>query len=313
MRVPHPIPYQGSKRRLAPVILQCFPDGLQTLVEPFAGSAAVSIAAAYTGAARQFLINDNNKPLIALWRGIVAEPEEIASGYERLWVAQQGRERAFYDRIRDEFNKTHDPVCFLYLLARCVKASVRYNSNGGFNQSPDNRRKGAKPNTMRRHILRASGLLRGKAQFSDKDYREVLASAHPSELLYMDPPYQGVSTERDPRYANGVGFDEFGDALHAANARQLSYIISYDGRTGEKRFGSFLPSTLNLHRIEIDAGPSSQATLLGRTATTFESLYLSPALVQCLGINTTRGSTARVCLSEAIWAEKTTQRTLFGA
>jgi DNA adenine methylase len=41
---------------------------------------------------------------------------------------------------------------------------------------------------------------------------------------------------------------------------------------------------LNLRLIELAAGRSSQATLLGRRAETYESLYLSPALVERLGM-----------------------------
>lgn len=142
MSIPHPIPYQGSKRNLASAILQYFPNDTQRLIEPFAGSAAVSIAAAHTGKASHLLLNDLNKPLIDLWEGIINQPEQLASLYEQLWRSQLGRERRFYDLVRKRFNQTHRPYYFLYLLARCVKASVRYNSNGEFNQSPDNRRKG---------------------------------------------------------------------------------------------------------------------------------------------------------------------------
>ncbi len=45
MYVPQPIPYQGSKRYIAKVILAFFPKAVETLFEPFAGSAAVSLAA----------------------------------------------------------------------------------------------------------------------------------------------------------------------------------------------------------------------------------------------------------------------------
>jgi len=38
MKIPHPIPYQGSKRNLASQILRFFPDEINRLVEPFAGS-----------------------------------------------------------------------------------------------------------------------------------------------------------------------------------------------------------------------------------------------------------------------------------
>lgn len=52
--VPHPIPYQGSKRQLAPVVLSYFPSRFGRLVEPFAGSAAVSLAAAHRRLADTF-------------------------------------------------------------------------------------------------------------------------------------------------------------------------------------------------------------------------------------------------------------------
>lgn len=46
-RLPHPIPYQGSKRKLAPMIDDYLPDGIDTFYEPFAGSAAMTIYAAH--------------------------------------------------------------------------------------------------------------------------------------------------------------------------------------------------------------------------------------------------------------------------
>ena len=149
MKVPHPIPYQGSKRHLAAAILRYFPADIETLYEPFAGSAAITIAAAHQSLANRFVLNDFNKPLIDLWREIINHPSRIASDYAELWSAQNGRERVYYDFVRDKFNETRRPGYLLYLLARCVKAAVRYNSNGEFNQSPDNRRKGAHPDTIR--------------------------------------------------------------------------------------------------------------------------------------------------------------------
>ena len=68
VRVPQPIPYQGSKRRLAPIILRYLPARPERLVEPFAGSAALSIAAAARGCADAFWINDAHEPLWRLWQ-----------------------------------------------------------------------------------------------------------------------------------------------------------------------------------------------------------------------------------------------------
>ena len=80
-------------------------------------------------------------------------------------------------------------------------------------------------------------------------------------------------------------FEEFVEALEVFNARDISYIVSYDGRTGEKVHGRPLPRDLRLRHIELDAGRSSQETLLGRTAVTYESLYLSPALTERLRLS----------------------------
>ena len=137
MRIPHPIPYQGSKRNLATDILRCFPERVATLIEPFAGSAAITLAAAARGLAARYVINDLNTPLVDLWKTIVESPEKLAGQYEGLWRTQHEGRREYYDKVREDFNRTGRPDYLLYLLARCVKASVRYNANGEFNQSPD--------------------------------------------------------------------------------------------------------------------------------------------------------------------------------
>src|SRR2546427_8429262 len=166
MKAPPPIPYQGSKRNLAAQILGFFPQGINTLMEPFAGSAAITLAAAARGLARRYLINDLNEALMELWGRIIQEPQALAKQYERVWKAQHGDRREYYENIRNEFNRTRRPQHLLYLLARCVKAAVRYNANGEFNQSPDNRRLGSLPETMREHILGAAYLLEGKTDCS---------------------------------------------------------------------------------------------------------------------------------------------------
>jgi DNA adenine methylase len=94
----------------------------------------------------------------------------------------------------------------------------------------------------------------------------------------MDPPYQGVSNVRDNRYYAGVEFEEFSQAIEVLNKKGVDYIISYDGSCGEKSYGKELPSNLNCSKIMLNAGPSSQATLLGRRSMTFEALYLSEGL-----------------------------------
>src|SRR3990172_7867819 len=98
----------------------------------------------------------------------------------------------------------------------------------------------------------------------------------------MAPPYQGVCGNRDQRYLPKVDHKQFCAELHKLNDRQVRFVVSYDGRTGTKVYGEPLSSSLGLRHIEVFAGRSTQATLLGRDDVTYESLYLSPALTDCL-------------------------------
>jgi len=276
--LPHFIQYQGSKRNLAKNILQFFPKKVSRLVEPFAGTAAISVATSASQITQSFWLNDLNKPLIELLELSIERPDEIVDFYLKLWNEQHTNSVAHYFEVRSKFNETNDPRLFLYLLARCVKGSVRYNSEGLFNQSPDKRRKGTRPETMRKNIAGVSSLLKGKCKFTSLDYREVLEQVQEGDFIYMDPPYQGVCGNRDSRYLSGINFDDFVLALEGLNRKGAAFAISYDGKLGNKAFGKVLPERLNLERIEIEVGRSSQSTLLGKEETTIESLYLSPSL-----------------------------------
>ena len=276
--LPHPVQYQGSKRNLASNILELLPSKVNRLVEPFAGTAAISIAAASRQISQHFWINDLNQPLIKLIESIVECPEKIAHSYEEIWNQQHSNSIEHYYQTREQFNKTHDPNVFLYILARCVKGAVRYNAEGFFNQSPDKRRKGTQPERMRKNIEGVSKLLKHKCKFTSFDYRELLAEVKQDDFVYMDPPYQGVCGQRDSRYMSGINYEDFVLALDELNRKGISFAVSYDGTCGNKTFGNELPKELNLKKIDLEAGRSSQATLLSRDEITIESLYLSSSL-----------------------------------
>jgi DNA adenine methylase len=282
MKTPQPIPYQGSKRMLAPLILRYLPSKINRLIEPFAGSAAVSIAAAMRNKANRFVINDINTSLINLIKNIVENPVKISDAYEKLWHEQLGKEKEFFLKIRDKFNETQRSDYFLYVLARCIKGAIRYNSNGEFNQSADNRRKGRQPESMRIEINSVSKLLNGKTQFYSMDYSEIFDFANPDDFIYMDPPYQGTCKNRDQRYFQSILFEKFVTNLEILNQRSIPYIISYDGKTGDKTHGQDLPISLGLQKILVEVGRSTTSTLLGRDDVTYEALYLSNSLVEKL-------------------------------
>ena len=287
--LPHPIPYQGSKRKLARQILATTGGRrFDTSYEPFAGSAAYSVAAASGGVAERYVVGDSLPPLVAIWDRIVAEPHGFADAYERLWaeqLAEGGPQH--YARVRAEFNANPEPVRLLYLLARCVKNAPRFGERG-FNQSADHRRKGMNPEKMRRAIEGAHTLLAGRASTFPGEAEACLADATAKDLVYMDPPWQGTTEGTDRRYHQGFDRARLEALLADLNDREVPWILSYDGRTGDKTYGAPLSPELWGARLELAAGRSSQSTLAGRAEQTVESLYVSASLSDGAGGRPTR-------------------------
>ncbi|MBQ8969285.1 MAG: DNA adenine methylase [Bacteroidaceae bacterium] len=281
---PHIVQYQGSKRMLAPQIMRYLPRRFGRMVEPFAGMAAMTIAVSKEGRANHYTINDLNEPLVGVLRAAIETPLRLVADYNEVWSEQfayEGGSVEHFYAVRDRFNQGEQtPANMLYLLARCVKGSVRYGNNGQFNQSPDKRRNGTSPKTLRPNVEAISYYLKDRTDFMSRDYREVLDMARPGDIVYMDPPYQGVSNVRDSRYFSGIDNAPFVEALDRLNQRGIDYLISYDGQCGDKHYGEDLPDGLGLRKVLLNAGLSSQSLLLGRKEVTFEALYISPGLQQ---------------------------------
>lgn len=253
-------------------------------MEPFAGSAAVTLAAAHHQKFARYVLGDKLESLVALWQGIIEHPEPIADEYEALWHRERGKPIDEYYKIRNEFNGDRHPAKLLYLLARCVKNAVRFNPAGDFNQSADKRRSGTRPDLMRKELISAHRLLEGKADAVCADFLDLFQASRPGDFFYLDPPYQGTSEGRDSRYIGGVTRKRIIEGLAILNERGNPFILSYDGACGDHTYGDRLPPELG-SRVLLDVGRSSQATLNGKDHVTIESLYISHNLVPAGGDN----------------------------
>lgn len=279
-KLPHPIPYQGSKRSLAPMIGRYIPRGVATFYEPFAGSAAMTIFAAHHRLAERFVVADSLEPMVDLLRSIVEEPDRTAARYREVWEGQRPGELGYFNAVRDRYNSGRDPVDLLYLICRCVKNAIRFNGGGRFTQSVDKRRLGMQPDKMRGAITGVSAILRGRTEFRVGDWKETAADAGPGDFVYMDPPYLGTSIGRDKRYHQQLTQEQLCEGLEGLIARGVPFALSYDGMTGGREYGPPLPDSLGLTRLLLHAGKSSQATLSGRDEETVESLYVTPGLAE---------------------------------
>ena len=279
-QLPHPIPYQGSKRKLAPIIGRYIPDGVETFFEPFAGSAAMTIYAAYHRHAVRFVVGDSLESMVLLLRSIVEEPERTTARYRKIWEGQRDGGHGFFNDVRNRYNEQRDPVDLLYLICRCVKNAVRFNGGGRFTQSVDKRRLGMHPDKMQRAIVRVSSILRHRTEFRAGDWRETIADACTKDFVYMDPPYLGTTIGRDKRYHQQLMEKDLIAGLEELRRRDVPFALSYDGMTGGREYGPALPQSLGLTRHLLYAGISSQSTLNGRNEETIESLYVTPGLAE---------------------------------
>ena len=139
-----------------------------------------------------------------------------------------------------------------------------------------------KPPLLRRRVLAVHDVLRDRTKAVCQDYVWSLERADRDDVVYMDPPYMGVSGTRDARYHKGLDYDRFLVELSNANLRGVSFMVSFDGRCGTKSYGPGLPAALELTKIDVHVGRSSQPTLNGRVDETVESLYLSRSLMERL-------------------------------
>ena len=281
MTVPHLVQYQGSKRSLAPVIASYYPSKFRRFIEPFSGTGAMSIYTAFCALCNQYILNDINGQIINMLETCIEKPKELVVDYAKIWEGQfdiKENSVDYYYKMRKLFNENKDTpnaALTLFIFARVAKGAVRYNQSGEMNQICDKRRCGTKPETVLKNAKAISKLLNGKTTFYSTDYRDVLTMAEPGDLVYMDPPYQGVSKGLSSRYVQSIDFDSFVKSLDDLNQRNIDFIISYDGQNDDRKFGQDLPEYLELQHVLINAGRSAQGNLNGKSITTYESLYIS--------------------------------------
>lgn len=284
---PQPFPLQGSKRRQVPIINKLLPSDCSRLLEPFCGSAAVSMGARYYDKIKTVGISDANLSLVRLWQNILTDASKLADEYETIWSKQlEGDNRSYFNMVRERYNnagaESGEPADFLFLLNRIVKGSLRYSNTGRMNQSSDTRRLGATPNTVRKRLLSTSATLDG-VSVTCCNYADVLSEASSGDTIYLDPPYQGTTETQDKRYISGLSVDNFEHEVSRAVKQDLSLIISYDALRGTAIYGRPLDPHIGLFPLDVITGVSAQGTLLGRKQESHETIYLSPALVERLG------------------------------
>ncbi|HHW4674954.1 MAG TPA: DNA adenine methylase, partial [Xylella fastidiosa subsp. pauca] len=108
-KLPLPIPYQGSKRMLAPMIYPLLPSDVVSFYEPFAGSAAMTLFVAHHGVTKRYVLGDTLEPIVDLWASIIEQTSKTAKRYSQVWHGQTTTSTDYFNRVRERYNNEKDP------------------------------------------------------------------------------------------------------------------------------------------------------------------------------------------------------------
>lgn len=197
------VKWVGGKRQLLEELTPLLPKEYTSYCEPFLGGGAVL----FHLQPKTAVVNDINGELIHMYEVIRDNVDELIEELEK----HPNEEKHFYDvrdwdRCRtkyDKLTKIQKAARIIYLNKTCYNGLFRVNNAGEFN-TPFGHYK--KPNIVNAPTLKAVSLYFNTANitFSNVDYTDVLKSVKKGTFVYLDPPYDPVSsTSNFTGYAKG--------------------------------------------------------------------------------------------------------------
>ena len=193
--------WAGGKAKLVPFICENFPAGRphKRLIEPFAGSAAVSLALEFDA----YLLNDANPDLIGLFQTLKREGQAFVGYARSFFNAENNSESRFYE-LRERFNDSQNTIersaLFVYLNRHAFNGLCRYNSKGAFNVPFGRYAAPYFPETEMLGFVAKSD----RIELLCGDFQVALNQAPADDIVYCDPPYVPLSeTASFTAYAKG--------------------------------------------------------------------------------------------------------------
>jgi DNA adenine methylase len=179
--------WAGNKYRCLNHIISKFPDA-PCLIEPFAGSAAISLNSNYS----KYILGEKNPYLIDLYQHVKIEGIDFIKYCHQWFKPEYNQAEQFY-RLRTEFNHTQDKrlksALFLYLNRHGFNGLCRFNRKGIFNVPFGSYTKPYFPHQEMLHFHEKAK----QTTFMLGDFEQCFQLANPGDILYCDPPYHPIS------------------------------------------------------------------------------------------------------------------------
>lgn len=217
-----PLKCQGIKTKLAGEIGRLARmEEFDQWVEPFCGSCVVALNVQ----PKRALLTDSNIHIIRLYQEI--QSGGLSPAVAKAFLTEEGQKLAnegepYYYAVRERFNANPTSLDFLFLNRSCFNGVMRFNRSGKFNVPY-----GHKPQRFAQaYVTKIANQIRRIAQvisandwtFAAADFRETLASANLSDLIYADPPYAGRHVDYFNSWSDADEL-ELGERLKQLSAR----------------------------------------------------------------------------------------------
>ena len=225
-----PIKIQGKKTKLVPHIIENIDLTDNTIwVEPFLGSGEVL----FNVNPNKAIVSDNNKLIIDFYKKI--QTKKISSQIVREFLEEHGKKledigEQYYYEMRDIFNKTHDPLYFLFLNRSCFNGMIRFNSKKEFNVpfcKKENRFAKAYITKIVNQVKKIEDIILSHGdnwQFICCNWKETFNKYknNKNAFFYFDPPY----INRNSDYFNKWEEKENNDFFNTIKNNQINFIFS---------------------------------------------------------------------------------------
>ena len=183
----------GGKRQLLETFKPLFPKKITSYCEPFIGGGAVFFHLQPETA----FVNDINEDLILVYKIIRDNVEDLI-----IELSKYQNNAEFFYKIRDlDRNKEKYSILseieraarIIFLNKTCYNGLYRVNNSGEFNTPFGNYKN---PNIINAPVLRAVSKYLNDAEITltSLDYAEILNNIPKNTFVYLDPPYDPIST-----------------------------------------------------------------------------------------------------------------------
>ncbi len=189
------VKWAGGKRQLLPVITSHIPSKFERYFEPFLGGGAVFFSLVAKERKAKWFISDLNSDLALSYVTIRDKVKELVLSLENHAANYSKNQSSYYYKVRESNPKNEiDKVSRLIFLNKtCFNGLYRVNSKGKFNV-PVGRY--VNPNIVNKeNLFEVSRVLQSKdISIKCQDFEDALKGVGHEDFVYLDPPYQPVST-----------------------------------------------------------------------------------------------------------------------